>query len=70
MIMCHMMADTKEELLQMARKIGVNVKWIQAEGTWREHFDVCLSKKALALANGAIEMDTKELVALMLKNKK
>lgn len=42
MIMCHMIADTKEELLEMADKIGVQRKWIQEEGTWQEHFDVSL----------------------------
>lgn len=53
MIMCHMMADTKEELLQMVDKIGVKRKWIQHEDTYSEHFDICLSKKALAIQHGA-----------------
>ena len=43
MVMCHMMADTTEELLAMADKIGVDRKWLQAAGTKREHFDICLS---------------------------
>lgn len=53
MIMCHMMADTTEELLAMVDKIGVQRKWIQYPGTYREHFDIALSKKKLALENGA-----------------
>jgi hypothetical protein len=32
----------------MADKIGVDRKWLQAAGTKREHFDICLSKRALA----------------------
>lgn len=53
MIMSHMMADTKEELLEMADKIGVNKKWIQYPDTPEEHFDICLSMKAKALKLGA-----------------
>lgn len=55
MKMCHMMADTTEELLSMADKIGVARKWIQYPGTAHEHFDVCLSKKAKAISFGAEE---------------
>jgi hypothetical protein len=61
MIMCHMMADTKEELLQMANKIGVNRKWIQKENTHYEHFDICLTKRSLAVKFGAKEITWREL---------
>lgn len=60
MIMCHMIADTKEELLEMADKIGVKRKWIQEEGTWMEHFDVSLGAKKKALALGATEIGWRE----------
>lgn len=56
MIMCHMIADTREELLSMARAIGVDEKWIQYPNTPKEHFDIALSKKSLAIQNGAIEV--------------
>lgn len=62
MIMCHMWADTTEELLRMADTIGVARKWIQDAGTWREHFDIALSKRALAVAAGAQEVSQRELV--------
>lgn len=65
MTMCHMMADTTDELLAMADRIGVARKWIQAEGTHREHFDVCLAKRRLAVAAGAIEVRSRELVEVM-----
>ena len=65
MKMCHMIADTTEELLEMVDKIGVQRKWIQEPGTKHEHFDICLSKKKLALSFGAIEINWKELVALL-----
>lgn len=55
MIMCHLYADTSEELLAMVDKIGVDRKWIQYPGTWKEHFDIAKSKRALAVEAGAIE---------------
>lgn len=61
MVMCHMIADTTEELLAMADKIGVARKWIQHRGTAKEHFDVCLSKRAIAVLNGAKEITWREL---------
>ena len=57
MIMCHMFADTHEELVAMADKIGVARKWIQHAGTYKEHFDIAKSKRALAVSAGAIEVD-------------
>lgn len=64
--MCHLWADTEEELLAMVDKIGVQRKWIQGHSTLsfgkhREaswvHFDIALSKKQLALREGAILTD-------------
>ncbi len=60
--MCHMIADSTDELLRMADKIGVARRWIQKKGTSQEHFDICLSKKKKALVAGAVEITTKELV--------
>lgn len=66
MIMCHLWADTLEELLQMVDRIGVQRKWIQGHQTlsfgehkkasW-VHFDISLDKKKLALQYGAILTD-------------
>ena len=64
MKMCHMIADTRKELLDMAFKIGVDLKWIQYPGTEHEHFDICLSKKQLAIQNGAKEITARELVTI------
>ena len=69
MIMCHMIADTKEELLEMADKIGVQRKWIQSEGSEYEHFDVCLSARAKAVALGAKEITWRELGEMCLKRR-
>ena len=61
MIMCHMIADTTEELLAMATTIGVNHKWIQKKGTNLEHFDICQTKKVKAINAGAIPITMMEL---------
>ncbi len=62
MILCHMIADTHDELIEMIDRINVNKKWIQRSGTHREHFDICLSKKRLAIEHGAIEITEQELL--------
>lgn len=57
MLMCHMVADTVEELNAMADKIGVARKWIQkAEHAHTVHYDICLSMRAKAVKLGAIEV--------------
>lgn len=58
MVMCHMWADTLDELLSMADKIGVQRKWLQQppKASW-VHFDIAASKKALALHAGAVLTD-------------
>lgn len=62
MVMCHMLADSTEELLAMADRIGVQRKWLQHPGDpMHEHFDIALSKRALAVKAGAIELDGHEL---------
>jgi hypothetical protein len=61
MVMCHMVADTHDELVAMADAIGVARKWIQHPGTRHEHFDIALSKRAEAVKRGAIEITWREL---------
>lgn len=70
MIMCHMMADTTEELLEMADHIGVHRRYIQHAGTEREHFDISLSKRAIAVRAGAKEVTQKDLGRLILARRK
>jgi hypothetical protein len=58
MIMCHLWADSLEELLAFVDKIGVQRKWLQQppKASW-VHFDISLGKKELALRSGAILTD-------------
>lgn len=69
MLMYHMVADSRAELLAMAEKIGVQRRWLQAPGTAHEHFDICRAKRALAIQAGALELTRKEL-ALKLLNRR
>jgi len=61
MKMSHMIADTRDELITMAEKIGVQTKWIQSYDTPREHFDISMTKRAAAIKAGAIEITYREL---------
>lgn len=63
MTMCHMVADSPAELRAMADRIGVSRRWVQKPGTSHEHFDICLSKRALAVQAGAIELTQRDLAA-------
>jgi hypothetical protein len=58
MIMCHLWADSVTELLDMAETIGLPRKYLQQPpaAKWT-HFDISKSKRALAVAAGAIETD-------------
>jgi hypothetical protein len=63
MTMCHMIADTPAELHAMADRIGVARRWFQQPpkaSFW--HYDIAKSKRALAVAAGAIEVDRGALV--------
>lgn len=48
MVMCHMIAHTDAELHAMADRIGIARKWFQGD-----HYDIALSKRALAVRFGA-----------------
>lgn len=61
MIMCHMIADTAEELHRMADAIGVARRWYQGD-----HYDVSLGKRARAVELGAREISWRDLGLMML----
>jgi Protein of unknown function (DUF4031) len=56
MKMSHMIADTEDELHAMADLIGVSRTWYQGD-----HYDVCMSKRALAIRCGAKPITLREL---------
>jgi Protein of unknown function (DUF4031) len=65
MIMCHMVADTLDELHEMAQRIGLQRRWFQASRAGTPHYDICQSKRALAVSFGAVEIGRRELVELV-----
>lgn len=65
MKMCHMLADSEQELREMAQKIGVALKWHQYAGTPKSHFDICMSKRAKAVSLGAVEIGREKLVEII-----
>ena len=64
MWMSHMVADSLEDLHNMADIIGVNKRHFQNHSKY-PHYDICKSKRDLAIKHGAIEVTTKELISLM-----
>lgn len=63
MMMCHMMADSLEELHEMAEKLGVR-KWFQNKSA-APHYDICKSKRARAIELGAVEVNRKKTVEII-----
>ena len=60
MVMCHMIADSDEELHTMAARIGVARRWHQSPPRHDSHYDIALSKRALAVQFGAVEITWKQ----------
>lgn len=64
MLMCHMAADSLEELHAMADRIGVARRHFQGH-TRFPHYDICQAKRRLAVACGAMEVSAKALVRVL-----
>lgn len=65
MVMCHMIADTDEELHAMAARIGVARRWWQSPAkSSGSHYDIALSKRALAVKFGAQQITVKQCAAM------
>ncbi len=63
--MSHLIADTDEELHALVDKIGVARRWFQGPPRHDPHYDIALSKRALAVKHGAVEVTLRELSAMV-----
>lgn len=61
----HLLADSRKELLEYARSLGLKDEWLQAPGTYREHFDLTGRALEKALADERVrKVSVRELAAL------
>ncbi|WP_176048189.1 DUF4031 domain-containing protein [Burkholderia sp. BCC1644] len=67
--MSHMIADTREELVEMARAIGLNTRHIQKRGTYSEHFDIAKVKRELAIGHGAVQITMRQCSAMCVRRR-
>jgi len=67
MIMCHMVADSLDELHAMAASIGMRRAWFQPLSS--PHYDVCQMRRRRALELGALEIDRRQM-ARFLRNRR
>lgn len=63
-VMCHMIADTEQELHAMADKIGVARRWFQGD-----HYDIAQSKRALAIEHGARAITQRQLAHMAINRR-
>lgn len=59
---CHLYADSLEELHHFARMIGLKSQWFQ-DNPHLKHYDLTAGKRALAVANGAIQHSKSDAVS-------
>lgn len=66
MKMSHMVADTRDELVAMADRVGVARRWIQNPECGRDrcHFDIAMSAREKAVKLGAVELTMREMAQL------
>ena len=69
MKMSHMIADTSEDLREMAQKLGLE-RYIQHPNEPNEHLDISMSKRAEAIALGAIEHTPRDGVKIIQRKRR
>lgn len=63
MVMCHMIADTLDELHEMAEAIGMRREWFQPRSF--PHYDVSLTRRSEAIRRGALVLERRQFVLKM-----
>lgn len=57
---CHLIADSVDELMEFAESIGLRREWFQPKSS--PHFDLTSEGRKVAVENGAIEINQRDLV--------
>ncbi len=57
---CHLIGDSIAELIEFAVSMGLRAEWFQPKSS--PHFDLTAAARAVAVQNGAVEINQKELV--------
>ncbi len=66
MVVCRMMADSDAELHAMADKIGIERRhWRERAGGFASHYEIGLSKRALAVKSGAVEVSARRMFHML-----
>lgn len=61
---CHLVADTREELLAMARVVGAFSDWLQVGRDGFPHFDLTPPRRETAIRMGAKEISRRDVVEI------
>lgn len=61
---CHLYADSLDELISFANKIGLKRSWLQNESGRFPHFDIVPTYRQKAISNGAIELSLKTYIKM------
>jgi hypothetical protein len=69
MVMCHMIADSDDELHLMADQLGISRSHHQAPPKHHSHYDIAQSKRALAVKLGAVEISQRALACMCMHRK-
>ena len=67
--MSHLVAESTDELIAFVKSIGLDPKWIQLKGSYKEHFDITMTKRDAALVAGAIPCSMSEM-GYLVRNRK
>ncbi len=65
---CHLTADTERELHRFAGQLGLERRWFQDKG-YKWHYDLQPSSREHAVAMGAREITSRDMVRLMQRRK-